>query len=141
MQNLEQSQDAHTVTDHFVTRERAIEIQRCVYKSKIKGIRYKDYENILGIECDAKLFRRHKKKICQSVCINTLANREVLLYFKDFFTDAEMTILLNFAKRPYTLSNSNVTSAKVNKVNKEKLRRIKKIRRQMMYLELYSNGL
>lgn len=141
MQNLEQSQDAHTAIDHSVTRERAIEIQRCVYKSKIKDIRYKDYENILGIECDAELFKKYKKKICQSVCINTLANCEVLSFFKDFFTDTEMNILLTFAKPPYTLSNSNVTSAKVNKVNQEKLRRIKKIRRQMLYLELYSNGL
>lgn len=40
MPNLVQSQDAHIATDHSVTRERAIEIQRLVYKSRIKWIKY-----------------------------------------------------------------------------------------------------
>ena len=141
MQNLVQSQDAHTATDHSVTRERAIEIQRLVYKSQIKWIKYQDAGSTLGVECDRDLFQNYKKKLSQCVCIGTLANREVLSLFKECFTDAEMTILLKFAKPQYSRSNSVVTNVKVNKVSQEELHKVKKIRRQMMYLELYSNGL
>ena len=62
MPNLVQSRDAHTATDHSVTRERAIEIQRLVYKSRIKGIKYQDTGNALGVECDRDLFQNYKKK-------------------------------------------------------------------------------
>ena len=141
MPNLVQSRDAHTATDHSVTRERAIEIQRLVYKSRIKGIKYQDAGNALGVECDRDLFQNYKKKMSQCVCIGSLANREVLSLFKNCFTDAEMTILLKFAKPQYSRSNSVVTNVKVNKVSQEELRKLKKIRRQMMYLELYSKGL
>ena len=141
MPNLVQSQDAHTATDHSVTRERAIEIQHLVYKSRIKWIKYQDAGSTLGVECDRDLFQNYKKKLSQCVCIGTLANREVLLLFKECFTDAEMTILLKFAKPQYSRSNSVVTNVKVNKVSQEELRKVKKIRRQMMYLELYSKGL
>lgn len=141
MPNLVQSQDAHTATDHSVTRERAIEIQHLVYKSQIKGIRYQDMKDVLGVECDRDLFQNYKKKMSQCVCIGYLANREVLSLFKNCFTDAEMTILMQFAKPQYSRSNSVVTNVKVNKVSQEELRKIKKIKRQMMYLELYSNGL
>lgn len=141
MPNLVQSQDAHTATDHSVTRERAIEIQHLVYKSQIKGIRYQDMKDVLGVECDRDLFQNYKKKMSQCVCIGHLANREVLSLFKNCFTDAEMTILMQFAKPQYSRSNSVVTNVKVNKVSQEELRKIKKIKRQMMYLELYSNGL
>lgn len=141
MPNLVQSQDAHIVTDHSVTRERAIEIQRLVYKSQIKGIRYQDMKDVLGVECDRDLFQNYKKKMSQCVCIGSLANREVLSLFKNCFTDAEMTILMQFAKPQSIRSNSVVTNVEVNKVSQEDLRKIKKIKRQMMYLELYSNGL
>lgn len=141
MQNLVQSQDAHIATDHSVTRERAIEIQRLVYKSQIKGIRYQDMKDVFGVECDRDLFQNYKKKMSQCVCIGSLANREVLSLFKNCFTDAEMTILMQFAKPQYSRSNSVVTNVKVNKVIQEELHKVKKIRRQMMYLELYSNGL
>lgn len=141
MPNLVQSRDAHIVTDHSVTRERAIEIQRLVYKSQIKGIRYQDMKDVLGVECARDLFQNYKKKMSQCVCIGTFANREVLSLFKECFTDAEMTILMKFAKPQYSRSNSVVTNVKVNKVSQEELRKIKKIKRQMMYLELYSNGL
>ena len=141
MQNLVQSQDAHIATDHSVTRERAIEIQRLVYKSRIKWIKYQDAGNALGVECDRDLFQNYKKKLSQCVCIGSLANREVLSLFKNCFTDEEMTILMQFAKPQYSRSNSVVTNVKVNKVSQEELRKIKKIRRQMMYLELYSKGL
>lgn len=141
MPNLVQSQDAHIATDHSVTRERAIEIQRLVYKSQIKDIRYQNMKDILGVECDKDLFQNYKKKMTQCVCIGTLANHEVLSLFKECFTDEEMTILLKFAKPQYSRSNSVVTNVKVNKVSQEELRKIKKIRRQMMYLELYSKGL
>lgn len=138
MQNLEQSQDAHIVTDHSVTKERAIEIQRLVYKSKIKNIKYKDYDNILGIECDYELFKKCKKRLCQRVCTNKLANNEILLFFKDFFTDAEMNILLKFAKPPYVRLNKGI---KLSQISKEDIRRIKKIKRKLLYQELYSKGL
>lgn len=141
MPNLVQSQDAHTATDHSVTRERAIEIQRLVYKSRIKGIKYQDAGNALGVECDRDLFQNYKKKLSQCVCIGSLANREVLSLFKNCFTDAEMTILMKFAKPQDSRSNSVVTNVKVNKVSQEELRKVKKVRRQMMYLELYSKGL
>lgn len=141
MPNLVQSQYAHIATDHSVTRERAIEIQRLVYKSRIKGIKYQDAGNALGVECDRDLFQNYKKRMSQCVCIGSLANREVLSLFKNCFTDAEMTILLKFAKQQYSRSNSVVTNVKVNKVSQEELRKVKKIRRQMMYLELYSKGL
>ena len=141
MPNLVQSQDAHIATDPSVTRERAIEIQRLVYKSQIKGIRYQDMKDVLGVEYDRDLFQNYKKKMSQCVCIGSLANREVLSLFKNCFTDAEMTILMQFAKPQYSRSNSVVTNVKVNKVSQEELRKIKKIRRQMMYLELYSKGL
>lgn len=141
MPNLVQSQDAHTATDHSVTRERAIEIQRLVYKSQIKVIRYQDMKDVLGVECDRDLVQNYKKKMSQCVCIGSLANREVLSLFKNCFTDAEMTILMQFAKPQYSRSNSVVTNVKVNKVSQEELRKVKKIRRQMMYLELYSKGL
>lgn len=141
MPNLVQSQDARTATDHSVTRERAIEIQRLVYKSQIKDIRYQYMKDVLGVECDRDLFQNYKKKMSQCVCIGSLANREVLSLFKNCFTDAEMTILLRFAKPQSIRSNSVVTNVEVNKVSQEELRKIKKIRRQMMYLELYSNGL
>ena len=141
MPNLVQSQDAHTATDHSVTRERAIEIQRLVYKSRIKGIKYQDAGNALGVECDRYLFQNYKHKMSQCVCIGSLANREVLSLFENCFTDAEMIILLKFAKPQSIRSNSRVTNVEVNKVNQEELRKVKKIRRQMMYLELYSNGL
>ena len=141
MPNLVQSQDAHTATDHSVTKERAIEIQHLVYKSQIKGIRYQDMKDVLGVECDRDLFQNYKKKMSQCICIGSLANREVLSLFKNCFTDAEMTILLKFAKPQCIRSNSVVTNVKVNKVSQEELRKVKKIRRQMMYLELYSNGL
>ena len=62
MPNLVQSQDAHIATDHSVTRERAIEIQCLVYKSRIKGIKYQDAGNALGVECDRDLFQNYKKK-------------------------------------------------------------------------------
>lgn len=137
MPNLVQSQDAHIATDHSVTRERAIEIQRLVYKSRIKWIKYQDAGSTLGVECDRDLFQNYKKKLSQCVCIGTLANREVLSLFKECFTDEEMTIL-KFAKPQYSRSNSVVTNVKVNKVSQEELRKVKKIRRQMMYLELYS---
>lgn len=141
MPNLVQSQDAHIATDHSVTRERAIEIQRLVYKSQIKSIRYQDMKDVLGVECDRDLFQNYKKKMSQCVCIGSLANREVLSLFKNCFTDAEMTILMQFAKPQYSRSNSVVTNVKVNKVSQEELRKVKKVRRQMMYLELYSKGL
>ena len=141
MPNLVQSRDAHTATDHSVTRERAIEIQHLVYKSQIKGIRYQDMKDVLGVECDRDLFQNYKKKMSQCVCIGSLANREVLSLFKNCFTDAEMAILLKFAKPQSIRSNSVKTNIKVNKVSQEELRKVKKIRRQMMYLELYSNGL
>lgn len=141
MPNLVQSQDAHIATDHSVTRERAIEIQRLVYKSRIKWIKYQDAGSILGVECDRDLFQNYKKKLSQCVCIGTLANREVLSLFKECFTDEEMTILLKFAKPQYSRSNSVVTNVRVNKVSQEELRKVKKVRRQMMYLELYSKGL
>lgn len=141
MPNLVQSQDAHTATDHSVTREHAVEIQRLVYKSQIKGIKYQDAGNALVVECDRDLFQNYKKKMSQCVCIGSLANREVLSLFKNCFTDAEMIILLKFAKPQSIRSNSVVTNVEVNKVSQEELRKIKKIRRQMMYLELYSNGL
>lgn len=141
MPNLVQSQDAHIATDHSVTKEHAIEIQHLVYKSQIKGIRYQDMKDVLGVECDRDLFQNYKKKMSQCVCIGSLANREVLSLFKNCFTDAEMTILLKFAKPQSIRSNSVVTNVKVNKVSQEELRKVKKIRRQMMYLELYSNGL
>ena len=141
MPNLVQSQDVHIATDHSVTREHAIEIQRLVYKSRIKWIKYQDTGNALGVECDRDLFQNYKNKMSQCVCIGSLANREVLSLFKNCFTDAEMTILMQFAKPQYSRSNSVVTNVKVNKVSQEELRKVKKIRRQMMYLELYSNGL
>lgn len=141
MPNLVQLQDAHTATDHSVTRERAIEIQRLVYKSRIKWIKYQDAGNALGVECDRDLFQNYKKKLSQCVCIGSLANREVLSLFKNCFTDEEMTILMQFAKPQYSRSNSVVTNVKVNKVSQEELRKVKKVRRQMMYLELYSKGL
>lgn len=141
MPNLVQSQDAHIATDHSVTKERAIEIQCLVYKSQIKGIRYQNMKDVLGVECDRDLFQNYNKKMSQCVCIGSLANREVLSLFKNCFTDAEMTILLKFAKPQSIRSNSVVTNVKVNKVSQEDLRKVKKIRRQMMYLELYSNGL
>lgn len=141
MPNLVQSQDAHIATDHSVTREHAIEIQRLVYKSRIKWIKYQDAGNALGVECDRDLFQNYKKKLSQCVCIGSLANREVLSLFKNCFTDEEMTILMQFAKPQYSRSNSVVTNVKVNKVNQEELRKVKKVRRQMMYLELYSKGL
>lgn len=141
MQNMVKSQDAHTATDPSVTRERAIEIQHLVYKSRIKDIRYQDMKDVLGVECDRDLFQNYKKKMSQCVCIGSLANREVISLFKECFTDAEMTILLKFAKPQSIRSNSVVTNVEVNKVSQEELRKIKKIRRQMMYLELYSNGL
>ena len=141
MQNMVKSQDAHTATDHSVTRERAIEIQHLVYKSRIKCIRYQDMKDVLGVECDRDLFQNYKKKMSQCVCIGSLANREVLSLFKNCFTDAEMTILMQFAKPQSIRSNSVVTNVEVNKVSQEELRKTKKIRRQMMYLELYSNGL
>lgn len=141
MPNLVQSQDAHTATDHSVTRERAIEIQHLVYKSQIKGIKYQDMRTVLGVECDEELFHNYKKKMSQCVCIGSLANRKVLSLFKNCFTDTEMTILLKFAKPQRIRSNSVVTNVKVNKVSQEELRKVKKIRRQMMYLELYSKGL
>lgn len=83
MPNLVQSQDVHTATDHSVTRERAIEIQRLVYKSQIKSIRYQDMKDVLGVECDRDLFQNYKKKMSQCVCIGSLANREVLSLFKN----------------------------------------------------------
>lgn len=141
MPNLVQSQDAHIATDHSVTRERAIEIQRLVYKSRIKGIKYQDAGNALGVECNRDLFQNYKKKMSQCVCIGSLANRGVLSLFKNCFTDAEMIILLKFAKPQSIRSNSVVTNVEVNKVSQEELRKVKKIRRQMMYLELYSKGL
>ena len=141
MPNLVQSQDAHIATDHSVTRERAIEIQRLVYKSRIKWIKYQDAGNVLGVECDRDLFQNYNKKLSQCVCIGSLANREVLSLFKNCFTDEEMTILMQFAKPQYSRSNSVVTNVKVNKVSQEELRKVKKVRRQMMYLELYSKGL
>lgn len=141
MPNLVQSRDAHIATDHSVTRERAIEIQRLVYKSRIKDIKYQDAGNALGVECDRDLFQNYKKKMSQCVCIGSLANREVLSLFKNCFTDAEMTILMQFAKPQYSRSNSVVTNVKVNKVSQEELRKVKNVRRQMMYLELYSKGL
>lgn len=141
MQNMVTSQDVHIATDHSVTKERAIEIQHLVYKSQIRGIRYQDVKDVLGVECDRDLFQNYKKKISQCVCIGSLANREVLSLFKNCFTDAEMTILLKFAKPQSIRSNSVVTNVEVNKVSQEELRKAKKIRRQMMYLELYSNGL
>lgn len=141
MPNLVQSQDAHIATDHSVTREHAIEIQRLVYKSQIKGIRYQDMKYVLGVECDEELFHNYKKKMSQCVCIGSLANREVLSLFKNCFTDAEMTILLKFTKPQRIRSNSVVTNVEVNKVSQEELRKVKKIKQQMMYLELYSKGL
>lgn len=141
MPNLVQSQDAHIATDHSVTRERAIEIQRLVYKSQIKSIRYQDIKDVLGVECDRDLFQNYKKKMSQCVHIGSLANHEVLSLFKNCFTDAEMTILMQFAKPQYYRSNSVVTNVKMNKVSQEELRKVKKVRRQMMYLELYSKGL
>lgn len=141
MPNLVQLQDAHIATDHSVTRERAIEIQHLVYKSQIKSIRYQDMKDVLGVDCDKELFHNYKKKMAQCVCIGSLANREVLSLFKNCFTDAEMTILLKFAKPQRIRSNSVVTNVEVNKVSQEDLRKVKKIRRQMMYLELYSKGL
>lgn len=141
MPNLVQSQDVHIATDHSVTRERAIEIQRLVYKSRIKWIKYQDAGNALGVECDRDLFQNYKKKMSQCVCIGSLANSEVISLFKNCFTDAEMIILLKFAKPQSIRSNSVVTNAEVNKVSQEELRKVKKIRRQMMYLELYSKGL
>ena len=104
MPNLVQSQDAHTATDHSVTRERAIEIQRLLYKSRIKWIKYQDAGSTLGVDCDRDLFQNYKKKLSQCVCIGTLANREVLSLFKECFTDEEMTILLKFAKPQYSRS-------------------------------------
>lgn len=98
-------------------------------------------KDVLGVECDRDLFQNYKKKMTQCVCIGSLANREVLSLFKNCFTDTEMTILLKFAKPQSIRSNSVVTNVKVNKVSQEELRKVKKIRRQMMYLELYSNGL
>lgn len=141
MPNLVQLQDAHIATDHSVTRERAIEIQRLVYKSRIKLIKYQDAGSTLGVECDRDLFQNYKKKMSQCVCIGSLANREVLSLFKNCFTDAEMTILMQFAKPQYSRSNSVVTNVKVNKVSQEELRKVKKIRRKLLYHELYSKGL
>ena len=57
MQNLVRLRDAHTATDHSVTKERAIEIQRLVYKSRIKWIKYQDAGSTLGVECDRDLFQ------------------------------------------------------------------------------------
>lgn len=141
MQNLEQSQDAHIATDHSVTKEHAIEIQRLVYKSKIKNIKYEDYFNIVGIECNYELFKKFKKRLCQRVCTNKLANNEILLFFKDFFTDAEMDILLKFAKPPYVSSNNCVSDTKLSEISKEDIRRIKKIKRKLLYQKLYYKGL
>lgn len=123
MPNLVQSQDAHIATDHSVTRERAIEIQRLVYKSRIKWIKYQDVGSTLGVECDRDLFQKYKKKLSQCVYIGTLANREVLSLFKECFTDAEMTILLKFAKPQNIRSTSVVTNVEVNKVSQEELRK------------------
>lgn len=72
MPNLVQSRDAHTATDHSVTRERAIEIQRLVYKSRIKDIKYQDAGNALGVECDRDLFQNYKKKKCHNVYVLVL---------------------------------------------------------------------
>ena len=141
MQNMVKSQDAHIVTDLSVTRERAIEIQRLVYKSQIKGVRYQDMKDVIGIECDIDLFKNYKNKLSQCVCIGSLANREVLSLFKECFTDEEMSILLNFAKPQNSRSKYVITNATVSKVTKEELRKIRKIKRKMMYVELYSNGL
>lgn len=98
-------------------------------------------KDVLGVECDRDLFQNYKKKMSQCVCIGSLANREVLSLFKNCFTDAEMTILMQFAKPQYSRSNSVVTNVKVNKVSQEELRKVKNVKRQMMYLELYSKGL
>lgn len=82
-----------------------------------------------------------RRKCHNAYVFGSLANREVLSLFKNCFTDAEMTILLKFAKPQRIRSNSAVTNVEVNKVSQEELRKIKKIRRQLLYQELYSKGL
>lgn len=141
MPNLEQSQDAHTATDHSVTRERAVEIQRLVYKSKIKGIRYSDVWDTLGVECNNELFQNYKKKLSQSVCVGAIANRDVLTLFKSFFKEQEFNILMQFAKPERLRSNSVVHDIKFSVMDKEEIHKIKKIRRKLLYQELYSKGL
>lgn len=141
MQNLVQSQDAHIATDHSVTRERAIEIQRLVHKSKIKGVRYSDVWDTLGVECNNELFCNYKKKFSQSVCIGAIANRDVLMLFKSFFKEQEFSILMKFAKPQRLRSNSVVHDIKFSVMDKEEIHKIKKIRRKLLYQELYSKGL
>lgn len=141
MPNLVQSQDAHIATDHSVTRERAIEIQRLVYKSKIKGVRYSDVWDTLGVECNNELFCNYKKKFSQSVYIGAVANRAVLTLFKSFFKEQEFNILMQFAKPERLRSNSIVHDIKFSVMDKEEIHKIKKIRRKLLYQELYSKGL
>ena len=141
MPNLVQSQDAHIATDHSVTRERAIEIQHLVYKSKIKGVRYSDVWDTLGVECNNELFCNYKKKFSQSVCIGAIANRDVLMLFKSFFKEQEFNILMKFAKPQRLRSNSVVHDIKFNIMDKEEIQKIKKVRRKLLYQELYSKGL
>lgn len=141
MQNLVQSQDAHTATDHSVTKERAIEIQRIVYKGKIKGTQFLEQDGLLDLDITEDLFKKFKKKMSLNVSIGTLANTEVILVFKNYFRPEELDILMEFAKKPNKRTRYEVTTPEVNSMSKEEHRRVKDIRRKLMYSELYCKGL
>lgn len=141
MQNLVRLRDAHTATDHSVTRERAIEIQRLVYKGKIKGTQFYEQTGLLDPEITEDLFKKFKKKMSLNVSIGTLANTEVILVFKNYFSPEELDILMEFAKKPNKRTRYEVTTPEMNSMSKEERRRVKDIRRKLMYSELYCKGL
>lgn len=62
MPNLVRLRDAHTVIDPSVTKEHAIEIQRIVYKGKIKGTQFYEQTGLLDPEITQDLFKKFKKK-------------------------------------------------------------------------------
>ena len=141
MPNLVQLRDAHIATDHSVTRERAIEIQNTVYRARIRDVRYKDYCDKVTTEIPKWQFQEEKQKVTQGVSLNTLANLESLLMFKDYFTDAELDIILKFAKPRQIRKNSRIPNVKMSKAHREQSRKIRKARREMLYAELYVKGL
>lgn len=141
MPNLVQLQDVHTATDHSVTREHAIEIQNTVYRARIRDVRYKDYCDKVTTEIPKWQFQENKHKVTQSVSLNTLVNRESLLMFKDYFTNAELDTILKFAKPGQIRENSRIPNVKMSKAHREQSRKIRKVRREMLYAELYIKGL
>lgn len=141
MPNLVQSQDAHIAIDPSVTKEHAIEIQRIVYKGKIKGTNFLEQGGLLDPDITEDQFKKFKKKMSLNVSIGTLANTEVILVFKNYFRPEELDILMEFAKKPNKRTRYEITTPEVNSISKEERRRVKDVRRKLMYSELYCKGL